>query len=72
MTARQGQATARSTTDELLPEATRHLDYFQALTEVGKALTSDLEFNSVLKNIMKSVEQLLRRCRGHHGRIRED
>ena len=46
--------------DKLLPEATRYLEYFQALTEVGKVLTSTLELNGVLDALMKSLSQLMR------------
>jgi diguanylate cyclase (GGDEF)-like protein len=34
-------------------------DYFVALTEVGKALTSDLELSRVLASVMTSLSQLL-------------
>src|SRR5687768_7129333 len=45
---------------DLLPQATRYLDYFLALTEVGKALTSTLDPKAVLGTIMKSLSALLR------------
>ncbi|MEZ4272156.1 MAG: sensor domain-containing diguanylate cyclase [Myxococcota bacterium] len=44
----------------LLPQATRYLDYFLALTEVGKVLTSKLELNEVLSTVMEALSQLLR------------
>ncbi len=45
---------------ELLPRLSRYLDYFQALTEVGKALTSNLRQDEVLGAIMRSLSQLMK------------
>ncbi len=45
---------------ELLPRLTRYLDYFQALTEVGKALTQSLEPRVVLDTVMHCLSQLLK------------
>jgi diguanylate cyclase (GGDEF)-like protein len=38
----------------------KYLDYFQALTEVGKALTSNLQHQEVLGAIMRSLTQLMK------------
>jgi len=45
---------------ELLPRLTRYLDYFQALTEVGKALTGNLKLEQVLQTVMRCLTQLLK------------
>lgn len=45
---------------ELLTRTARYLDYFQALTEVGKALTSNLQLETVLETVMRCVSQLLK------------
>ncbi len=46
--------------DELLARFTRYLDYFQALTEVAKALTGELKVGAVLDTIMQCISQLLK------------
>lgn len=47
-------------TDHILPRVSAQLDYAQALAEVAKALTSNLEVRSVLDTVMRCVSQLLR------------
>jgi len=46
--------------DQLLPRLTRYLDYFQAVGEVGKALTKNLRVDDVLTTVGRSLSQLLR------------
>ena len=45
---------------DTLPRMARYLDYFQALTEVGKALTSNLRHDEVLQAIMRSLSQMMK------------
>lgn len=45
---------------DTLPRMARYLDYFQALTEVGKALTSNLQHQEVLDAIMRALSQLMK------------
>jgi diguanylate cyclase (GGDEF)-like protein len=45
---------------DTLPRMARYLDYFQALTEVGKALTSNLRHDEVLSAIMRSLSQMMK------------
>lgn len=44
---------------DLLPKLARYLDYFQALAEVGKSLTAELNVADVLETIMQSISQIL-------------
>jgi diguanylate cyclase (GGDEF)-like protein len=46
-------------TANLLPRTARYLDYFQALAEVGKALTKTLRLDDVVTAVGHSVSQLL-------------
>jgi diguanylate cyclase (GGDEF)-like protein len=46
--------------NDTLPRMARYLDYFQALTEVGKALTSNLQHQEVLDAIMRALSQLMK------------
>jgi diguanylate cyclase (GGDEF)-like protein len=52
--------TDQQTHDQLLPRLTRYLDYFQALTEVAKALTENLKLEEVLAAVMRCLTQLLK------------
>jgi len=49
-----------SAEEQLLPRLTRYLDYFQAVGEVGKALTKNLRVDDVLATVGRSLAQLLR------------
>ena len=46
--------------EQLLPRLSRYLDYFQALTEVGKILTANVELPEVLEATMRWVARLMK------------
>lgn len=51
---------ADTSQQELLTRTARYLDYFQALNEVAKSLTSDLQLEAVLNTVMRCLSQLLK------------